>query len=149
MIVYFDTNVVVDILLKREPFFNDSFKALSAIASKSANGIIGTSAITDIYYIINKEIKDKEKSLNSIFNILKILLLVETIPQDIFTAKVLNIPDFEDSVVSAIANRNEADYIITRNTYNFTKSSIQAISPSDFLKVIELQNIGSKSEYIK
>jgi len=149
MIVYFDTNVVVDILLKREPFFNDSFKALSAIASKSANGIIGTSAITDIYYIINKEIKDKEKSLNSIFNILKILLLVETIPQDIFTAKVLNIPDFEDSVVSAIANRNEADYIITRNTDDFAKSSIQAISPSDFLKMIELQSIGSKSEYIR
>jgi predicted nucleic acid-binding protein len=146
MIVYFDTNVVVDILLKREHFFNDSFKALSAIASKSANGIIGTSAITDIYYIINKEIKDKEKSLNSIFNILKILLLVETIPQDIFTAKVLNIPDFEDSVVSAIANRNGADYIITRNVDDFIKSSVQAISPSDFLKIIELQSIGSKSE---
>jgi len=146
MIVYFDTNVVVDILLKREPFFNDSFKALSAIASKFVNGIIGTSAITDIYYIINKEIKDKEKSLNSIFNILKILLLVETIPQDIFTAKVLNIPDFEDSVISAIANRNEADYIITRNVDDFIKSPVQAISPSDFLKVIELQSIGSKSE---
>ena len=136
MIVYFDTNVVVDILLKREPFFNDSFKALSAIASKSVNGIIGTSAITDIYYIINKEIKDKEKSLNSIFNILKILLLVETIPQDIFTAKVLNVQDFEDSVISAIANRNDADYIITRNVDDFVKSSVQAISPSDFLKII-------------
>jgi len=135
MIVYFDTNVVVDILLKREPFFNDSFKALSAIASKSVNGIIGTSAITDIYYIINKEIKDKEKSLNSIFNILKILLLVETIPQDIFTAKVLNVQDFEDSVISAIANRNDADYIITRNVDDFVKSSVQAISPSDFLKM--------------
>ncbi|GBU24389.1 hypothetical protein R83H12_01019 [Fibrobacteria bacterium R8-3-H12] len=146
MIVYFDTNVVVDILLKREPFFNDSFKALSAVASKSVSGIIGTSAITDIYYIINKEMKDKEKSLNSIFNILKILLLVETSPQDIFTAKILNISDFEDSVLSAIANRNEADYIITRNVDDFVKSSVPAISPSDFLKMLELQSIGSKSE---
>jgi len=51
MIAYFDTNVVVDILLKRDPFFKDSFGALSAIANKSANGIIGTSAITDIYYM--------------------------------------------------------------------------------------------------
>jgi len=47
-----------------------------------------------------------------------------------------NIPDFEDSVVSAIANRNEADYIITRNVDDFVKSSVQAISPSDFLKII-------------
>lgn len=74
-------------------------------------GIIGTSAITDIYYIVNKELKNKEKSLNSIFNILKILLLVSTTPQDIITAKNLNMLDFEDSVVSAIAHRNKADYV--------------------------------------
>jgi predicted nucleic acid-binding protein len=133
MIAYFDTNVVVDILLKREPFFKDSLGALSAIANKSADGIIGTSAITDIYYIVNKEMKSKEKSLNSIFNILKILLLVETIPQDIFTAKTLSVPDFEDSVISAVAARNNADYIITRNVGDFAKSLVPAISPYDFL----------------
>jgi predicted nucleic acid-binding protein len=135
MIAYFDTNVVVDILLKREPFFKDSLGALSAIANKSADGIIGTSAITDIYYIVNKEMKSKEKSLNSIFNILKILLLVETIPQDIFTAKALSVPDFEDSVISAVAARNNADYIITRNVGDFAKSLVPAISPYDFLNL--------------
>jgi len=133
MIVYFDTNVVVDILLKREPFFENSFKALSKVANKSVNGIIGTSAITDIYYIVNKEMKDKEKSVNSIFNILKILLLVETTPQDIFTAKVLDIQDFEDSVVSAIASRNKADYIITRNVDDFVNSPVPVITPADFV----------------
>ena len=122
MTVYFDTNVVVDVLLKREPFFRDSFEALTKVANKSVKGIIGASAITDIYYIANKELKDKEKSLNSIFNILKILLLVSTIPQDIFTAEDLDMPDFEDSVISAIASRNEANYIITRNVEDFKNS---------------------------
>jgi len=137
MIAYFDTNVVVDILLKREPFFKDSFSALSAVANKSVDGIIGTSAITDIYYIVNKDMKNKEKSLNSIFNILKILLLVETIPQDIFSAKTLSVADFEDSVISAVATRNNADYIITRNVNDFAKSLVPAISPYDLLKVID------------
>ncbi|MDR2592500.1 MAG: PIN domain-containing protein [Chitinispirillales bacterium] len=77
--------------------------------------------------------KSKEESLNSIFNILKILLLVETIPQDIFTAKTLSVPDFEDSVISAVAARNNADYIITRNVGDFAKSPVPAISPHDFL----------------
>jgi len=139
MIAYFDTNVVVDILLKREPFFQDSFKALSETANNSVTGIIGTSAITDIYYIVYKEMKDKEKTLNSIFNILKILLLVDTVPSDIFTAKTLNVSDFEDSVISAVANRNVADYIITRNVVDFAKSPVPAISPKDFLKLVELQ----------
>jgi predicted nucleic acid-binding protein len=135
VIAYFDTNVVVDILLKREPFFRDSFEALARIADKSANGIIGASAITDIYYIVNKELKGKEKSLNSIFNILKILLLVGTIPQDIFMAKDLDMPDFEDSVISAIASRNEADYIVTRNVEDFENSPVTAITPSDFIRL--------------
>jgi predicted nucleic acid-binding protein len=133
VIVYFDTNVVVDILLKREPFFKNSFEALSKVANKSVKGIIGTNAITDIYYIVNKELKDKEKSLNSIFNILKILFLVDVIPQDIFTAKSLNMLDFEDSVIAAIANRNEADYIITRNVDDFGNSPVISITPSDFV----------------
>ena len=133
MTVYFDTNVVVDVLLKREPFFRDSFEALTKVANKSVSGIIGASAITDIYYIANKELKDKEKSLSSIFNILKILLLVSTIPQDIFMAKDLGMPDFEDSVISAIASRNEANYIITRNVEDFENSQVMAITPSDFI----------------
>jgi predicted nucleic acid-binding protein len=135
MIVYFDTNVIVDVLLKREPFFKASFEVLSKIANKTATGIIGASAITDIYYIVNKELKNKEKSLKSIFNILKILLLVETAPEDIFMAKNLSMQDFEDSVISAIAKRNDANYIITRNIDDFESSPIAAITPSDFIRL--------------
>jgi predicted nucleic acid-binding protein len=144
MTAYFDTNVIVDILLKREPFFEDSFKALSIIANNAVNGIIGTSAITDIYYIVNKEVKNKEKTLNSIFNILKILLLVDTNTQDIFTAKTLDVSDFEDSVISALANRNKADYIITRNVDDFAKSLVPAILPCDFVKTVEQKTCFSK-----
>jgi predicted nucleic acid-binding protein len=136
MIAYFDTNVIVDILLKREPFFKASFEALSKIADKTATGIIGTSAITDIYYIVNKELKDKEKSLNSIFNVLKILLLVETAPEDIFIAKNFSMQDFEDSVASAIAKRNNANYVVTRNVADYANSPVPAITPTDFIAQI-------------
>ncbi|MCL2260788.1 MAG: PIN domain-containing protein [Fibromonadales bacterium] len=135
MIVYFDTNVIVDILLKREPFFENSFGALEKVAEKSVSGIISSSAITDIYYIVNKELKDKEKSLASIFNILKILLLTSTTPQDIFTAKTLDMADFEDAVISVIASRNKADYIITRNAPDFENTLVPAITPTEFLKI--------------
>ena len=42
--------------------------------------------------------------------------------------------DFEDAVIAATAARENADYIITRNTGDFIKSSVPAISPTDFLK---------------
>jgi len=60
---------------------------------------------------------------------------VGTIPQDVFMAKDLDMPDFEDSVISAIASRNEADYIVTRNIEDFENSPIVAITPSDFIRL--------------
>ena len=42
--------------------------------------------------------------------------------------------DFEDAVIAATAERENADFLITRNTGDFIKSNISAISPADFLK---------------
>jgi len=50
-------------------------------------------------------------------------------------AKDLDMPDFEDSVISAIASRNEADYIVTRNVEDFENSPVTAITPSDFIRL--------------
>jgi len=45
-----------------------------------------------------------------------------------------NFPDFEDCLQDECAAQNHADYIITRNTDDFSNSNIPAITPSDFLK---------------
>jgi predicted nucleic acid-binding protein len=51
MKVYFDTNIVVDILLKREPFFGTSYDVLTRVAKGYAEGFIGANAVVDIFYI--------------------------------------------------------------------------------------------------
>lgn len=45
-----------------------------------------------------------------------------------------SMPDFEDAVADAVAERNDASYILTRNTKDFSSSSVLAITPTDFLK---------------
>lgn len=45
-----------------------------------------------------------------------------------------SMPDFEDAVVDAVAERNGASYIVTRNIKDFAGSSVQAVTPTDFLK---------------
>ena len=42
-------------------------------------------------------------------------------------------PDFEDAVVDAVAERNGADYILTRNIKDFAGSSVPAVTPTEFL----------------
>ena len=43
-------------------------------------------------------------------------------------------PDFEDAVVDAVAERSGASYIVTRNIKDFADSAVPAILPADFLK---------------
>jgi len=135
MKVYFDTNIIIDILLKRELFFDISFEALMKVARGYADGIIGANAIVDIYYIVNKNLKNNEETMSSIFDVLDILSLADTTAQDIFEARYLDMPDYEDAVIASIAFRENASYIVTRNIADFANSPIPAILPADFLKV--------------
>jgi len=131
--LYFDTNIIIDILKHREPFFENSNKVFMLAAEDKIEGIVGTSAITDIYYLIRKQYADTETAVKFIFDILEIIKPVDTLVDDVFSAIELGFTDFEDAVIAAIAQREKADYIITRNTKDYSKSPVPAIAPNDFL----------------
>lgn len=63
------------------------------------------------------------------------MIIADVLALDIQTALTDPMPDFEDAVVHAVAARNKADYILTRNTKDFTGSQVPAIKPQDFLKL--------------
>ncbi|MDR0290499.1 MAG: PIN domain-containing protein [Treponema sp.] len=137
MKVLLDTNILLDVVEKREPHFSASFQVFMKSAKKEIEAIIGASSITDIYYITRRNCKNAEQAMGSIIDMLKIVTPVDTKATDIQEAIKLNFYDFEDGVVAATAARENADYLITRNTNDFTKSPVPAISPADFLKYCE------------
>jgi predicted nucleic acid-binding protein len=136
MKVLFDTNVIVDYLVQREPFYRDSREVIFLSAEKKLDGIIGAGSVADIYFICRKEYQSTEKALNLITDLLKLVTLVDTKAYDINNALAFNMPDFEDAIIAAIARRETAEYIITRNIKDFAQSPIPAITPSDFLRKI-------------
>jgi predicted nucleic acid-binding protein len=68
--------------------------------------------------------------------ITNILNLVDTTGVDIKTAIASDFSDFEDAVLSATANREKADYIITRNSNDFANSPVKALSPEEFVEIL-------------
>ena len=134
MKVLLDTNVLLDIVEKREPYFTDSFKVFLKSATKDIEAIIGAGSVTDIYYIARKNCKDANQALLHIVDLLKVVFAVDTKASDIQDAMKLDFTDFEDAVVASTAAREKVDYIITRNTGDYRKSVVSAISPSDFLR---------------
>ena len=72
----FDTNIILDIALKREPHYNDSVAVFLQSDNKSVFGFVTASTITDIYYIAKKE-KGHATLIDFIADLIKLLMLSE------------------------------------------------------------------------
>ena len=97
---------------------------------------ISASAVTDIYYIIKKELKNKNIILELIKNLLKVNHIATITESSIHEALDLEWDDFEDSIQYITGQQISAEYIITRNPKDFIGSQIKVISPDEFLGII-------------
>jgi len=134
MKVIVDTNIIIDYLDNREPFFKDSYRIIQLGLEGEIETIMSAGAVTDVYYILNKYINDPSKTREKIFVLSNFIKICKSTSEDITRAIILFIPDFEDAVIAAIAKREKADFIITRNEEDFANSPVPAISPGKFLK---------------
>ena len=134
MTLLIDTNVILDIFLKREPFFDASYGAVRKAIGQEENICISASAATDLFYLLRKDLQSKELAKQYIGNLKQLAHFADVQEQDIDKALSSEMPDFEDAVVDAVAARIGAEYIITRNVRDFSKSAVPAITPADFLE---------------
>jgi predicted nucleic acid-binding protein len=135
MKVLIDTNVIIDILERREPFFGDSYRVIQLGIEGKLETIMSAGAVTDVYYIISRSIRDAERTREKILALTALVSICDTTANDINNSLTLNITDFEDAVVAAIAKRERTEYIITRNEADFAGSPVPAISPARFLQL--------------
>ena len=135
MKILIDTNVILDILLKRESFFADSYKALRTAAEKNMDCLVSATAATDIYYLLRKGLRSDAIARQYMHCLSQLVLFADVLSEDVLTATESEISDFEDAVVIAVAKRIGADYILTRNVKDFTDSNPPAITPSEFVKI--------------
>ena len=133
MKVVVDTNIVLDVLARREPFFEQSQSVMQLIAESKASGAITANAITDIYYILRKHL-DKDSLKAALRGLMELLEVISVTGNECLAALYLPIDDYEDALVSCCAQSWKADYIITRNVKDFEYSSVEAITPDTFLK---------------
>lgn len=136
MRVLIDTNIVLDVLLRRADFFDASYNVLKLSTLGKADLFVTASAITDVYYFLHRASKDAGKSKETIFKFLNLVSIADTTGSDIMNALSSRMLDFEDAVAGAIAKRIKAECIVTRNTKDFCNSPVPVIDPKDFLAQI-------------
>lgn len=131
-----DTNVILDVLLEREPFVDASAKVLSLCEEHKIDCFISASAITDIFYIVHKYTHSKELSYNAIGKILEIVKICSVTNTDVLLAYQKKATDFEDCLWATCAKNINCDYIITRNKKDFAEFDVPLLEPAELLDIL-------------
>lgn len=137
MKILFDTNIILDLLLNRQPFCEISEKVIDLSATKVIEGYISASAITDIYYIAYKGLRDKKTVCSLLERLLQIVSIAGVSDIEIKSALKANWNDFEDAVQYFTAQSVNVSYIITRNKKDYSTGAITAIEPQEFLNIVK------------
>lgn len=129
-----DTNIFLDVLLQREPFFESSKAVLKLCEDKSVQGFLSASSATDIFYIVRKGLQSTDaayKALGSVLDIVKVLTVTN---DDVLNAFMQKATDFEDCLLATCAKSNKCTAIVTRNKKDFLDFGITLMSPEELMK---------------
>lgn len=136
MKVLIDTNVVLDVLYKREGFYEDSLKIWKLCETRKIDGYISALSIPNIVYILRREL-DPEKTLEVINNINLVFKIYDLKSEIIMQAAEKKTKDYEDALQMVTAQKLKASFIVTRNIKDFTGSKIIAVKPSELLERLD------------
>ena len=114
MRVLIDTNIILEVLLEREPFVGEARTLLENIRIGRITGYVTATSLTNIFYIVRRQTQSIERAREAVsmtLTLLEICLVDRQILEQAFASKL---SDFEDAVQEACAMRENLDAIVTR-----------------------------------
>lgn len=133
MKLFIDTNIVLGLLLAREPHAQSTLELFRLAQSNEYTLYISASSCTDIFYLLKK----CKKNIDDVYTIFKYLLkavkIANVSEELIYKAFDFTWKDFEDAVQFSVAEDIQADFLISRNQKDFEIQSIPVITAEEFL----------------
>lgn len=127
-----DINVILDVVLGREPWVQQAARLLSVVEEGRAQGYVAAHTITTIHYIVARE-KGRHIAARAVTDLLRVVRVVPIAGADFQQALVLGLKDFEDAVQVAAALQIGADCLVTRNRKDFTAAPVEIRTPGEVL----------------
>ena len=135
MKILYDTNIILDVLLDRQPFSADSIYLVQKVEMGLFIGYLSATTMTTLQYLACKVIGKTKANLE----IKKLLTLFEIAPVNrsvIENALLTQFQDFEDAVLYEAALHQGVHAIVTRNLKDFSNAKIPVYTPDQLLKLI-------------
>ena len=131
--VLVDTNIVLDLLSKREEFYKEAQELITLSDQGKVKLLISSLTIANAHYILSRHYKsdDARKIL------LKFKVLVEVLPLNdrvLELALISDFKDFEDAIQFYSALESDADLIITRNKKDFRTATLPVLTAKEYIR---------------
>lgn len=128
-----DTNIVIDLLSKREKFYDEAAELFSRADKKELELTISSLTFANTNYVLSKLKSPKEaREILRKFKVLVDLLSLDDKITDLALSDE-QFSDFEDGLQYYSAIENGIDVIITRNKKDFKNSKIPVLTAKEFL----------------
>lgn len=136
MKILVDTNIILDVLLKREPHNKAAQAIMTKCADREVMGYLAAHSIPNIFYVLRKEYSQEERR-KFIRNLCEIFWISDLNAEKIISAiDNEQFLDFEDCLQEECAVAETVDYIVTRNLADYKQSRVNVIEPDEFVKLL-------------
>lgn len=133
--ILIDLNVLLDVLQKREPFFETSAGLLAAVETGLVQGYVAAHSITTLFYLVQKG-RSSADARATITNLLQFIRIIPVDQSTIEQALNLDFRDFEDAVQMISAVQSKMDCLVTRNIKDYQPALLPVMQPVDFLSTL-------------
>jgi predicted nucleic acid-binding protein len=136
MRVLLDTNVVLDFVLARQPFFAEADEIFVRLQTGEFEAFVSPITPINVFYTTRKE-KDKPTAFAAIEELLKVVEITRSDKLIFQSALLFNFGDYEDAVQCACALAEHLDAIVTRNVKDYKNAQIKIYSPNEFVALLK------------
>ncbi len=129
------TDLVVDVLLDREPFAETAARVLGKVERGEASGYLCDTTVTVVHGIASRLVGAKRAAKE----VQKLLMLFEIAPVNrlvLEAALVDKVVDFQNAVIYEAAVHIGAEALVTRREHEFAGAEIPVYSPDKLLKAM-------------
>ena len=132
-----DTNIILDVLIQREPFYLHSKAVLTLCEKRKIHGFVSASAVTDIFYLTRKALGGVDAAYQVISSLLNIVQVLTVTNEDVIAAFQQRARNFEDCLMATCAKSAKCDGIVTRNKKDFLSFGIRLCTPEELLALCD------------
>ncbi len=145
MKVFIDTNIILDVLAERKPFYQMARRVWELIEKRELRGYLSASSVTDIFYILKKRL-GMRFAYETIEKLMMVFDIASVSQSDVRKALKLGLRDFEDGLQLVCARKIKASYLITRNKEDFRdRLDTAVVNPEEFLAIWDSDHKDSRT----